>query len=95
MTTSVLNIADLEVRYAVDGPDVLAVAGLSLALQRGETYGLVGESGSGKSSVAMAIMRHLGRRGRIAAGSIRFNGLDLAALSKRRSATAARAIASP
>ena len=82
MTTSVLNIADLEVRYAVDGPDVLAVAGLSLALQRGETYGLVGESGSGKSSVAMAIMRHLGRRGRIAAGSVCFNGLDLAALSK-------------
>ena len=83
MTTSVLNIADLEVRYAVDGPCVLAVAGLSLALQRGETYGLVGESGSGKSSVAMAIMRHLGRRGRIAAGSICFNGLDLAVLSKR------------
>ena len=83
MSTSVLNIENLEVRYAVDGPDVLAVAGLSLALQRGETYGLVGESGSGKSSVAMAIMRHLGRRGRIAAGSICFNGLDLAVQSKR------------
>ena len=83
MTASVLNIADLEVRYTVDGPDVLAVAGLSLALQRGETYGLVGESGSGKSSVAMAIMRHLGRRGRIATGSIHFNGIDLAALSER------------
>ena len=83
MIAPVLNIADLDVRYTVDGPDVVAVAGLSLTLQRGETYGLVGESGSGKSSVAMAIMRHLGRHGRIAAGSLHFNGIDLAAISQR------------
>ena len=75
-----LDIAGLAVRYRDEDHDVLAVNGLSLTLGRGETYGLVGESGCGKSSVAMAIVRHLGRRGRIAQGSIRFDGVDLSTL---------------
>ena len=81
MVENILEITDLEVRYTGENLDVLAVAGISLALTAGKTVGLVGESGCGKSSVAMAIMRHLGRRGRISNGAICFRGMDMAELS--------------
>lgn len=56
--------------------------GVSLRLERGQTLGLVGESGSGKSLTAMAAMGLLPLiGGHVSAGSVRFDGQDLAALS--------------
>lgn len=59
-------------------PGFLAVDGLSLTLREGETIGIVGESGSGKSTLARAILRLVETE-----GSIRFNGHELAALSRK------------
>lgn len=59
--------------------------GVSLRLDRGETLGLVGESGSGKSLTAMAAMGLLPLiGGHVNAGSVRFDGQDLASLTDRQ-----------
>lgn len=80
---SVLSIEGLEVRYrTARRREVIAVSDLSLSVPVGGCLGLVGESGCGKSTIAMAIMRYLGGRGRISAGRILFQGEDLAALDE-------------
>ncbi|MDR3107194.1 MAG: ABC transporter ATP-binding protein [Bifidobacteriaceae bacterium] len=56
-----------------------AVDGVSLTVRRGTTAALVGESGSGKSTVANMVLSLLEPTG----GSIVFDGVDTAGLSKR------------
>ncbi|ANM30879.1 peptide ABC transporter ATP-binding protein [Acidobacteria bacterium Mor1] len=78
-----LQIRDLKVHY--DGPEgpVRAVDGVSLDVQRGETYALVGESGCGKTATALSVSR-LVEPGRIVGGSIRFDGDNLLALTEKQ-----------
>jgi oligopeptide/dipeptide ABC transporter ATP-binding protein len=57
--------------------------GISLSVQRGQILGLVGESGSGKSLTAMAAMGLLPLiGGRVTAGTVRFDGQDMAAMTE-------------
>ena len=56
-----------------------AVAGVSLALKRGQTIGVVGESGSGKSTLGRALLRLVPSDGRI-----RFADEDISDLDRQQ-----------
>jgi len=73
-----LEVRDLTVEFATRKGTVTAVKQVNLTIAKGETLGIVGESGSGKSVTSYTVMRILDRAGRIADGSIRFSGIDLA-----------------
>jgi peptide/nickel transport system ATP-binding protein len=66
---------------------VKALDGLSISIERGETFALVGESGCGKSMTALALMRLLPENGRITNGDITLQvenkGVDIVALPER------------
>src|SRR5687768_7503338 len=81
-TTPILEIDRLSISYLTRAAEIPAVVDFSLTVRPGECVGLVGESGCGKSTVAMAIMRYLGRNGRIAGGTMKFRGRDLMAMSE-------------
>lgn len=80
---ALLEINDLEVSYASgrgQGGDIRAVAGLSLAVNAGQSVGLVGESGCGKSTLARTIVG----LEQPSSGSIWFAGERLDTVSRRR-----------
>ena len=77
----ILVCKDLCISYYTRAGEIPAVVDFSLTVLPGETIGIVGESGCGKSTVAMAIMQHMGANGGIKSGSISFKGRDLTQLS--------------
>jgi peptide/nickel transport system ATP-binding protein len=77
----ILELEHARISYFTRAGEVNVIPGLSFALGAGEAMGLVGESGCGKSTVALAIVRYLGRAGRITGGRILFEGRDVAGLS--------------
>ena len=74
----VLSVRDLKISFRAYGGLVQAVRGVSFDLYRGETMAIVGESGSGKSVTSKAIMGILPPNASVDAGSILYDGLDLA-----------------
>jgi peptide/nickel transport system ATP-binding protein len=80
---AILQVHDLHTQFNTLDGVVRAVDGVSFELARGETLGIVGESGCGKSVTALSILRLIPTEtGRIASGSIRFEGEELTALSE-------------
>ena len=82
--TELLSVRNLSVGYGrPDGSVSTVVEDVALTVRRGEVHGLIGESGSGKTQTAFSILRLLPSGGRIVAGSITFEGTDLAGLSEK------------
>jgi peptide/nickel transport system ATP-binding protein len=82
MNQPAIELEDLQVVYRVRGTDRSVLRGVTMAIGRGESFGLVGESGCGKTTAAFAIMRYLPRNGRVVSGAIRVNGEDLLAMNE-------------
>jgi oligopeptide transport system ATP-binding protein len=86
--TPLLEVSDLVKHFPIkrgllidrEVDRVRAVDGVSLSVERGETLGLVGESGSGKSTLCRAVLQLL----EPTSGSVRFEGREIAGLSRRR-----------
>jgi peptide/nickel transport system ATP-binding protein len=77
MPEPLLVIDDLSISFFTRAGEIPAVMNFSATVEAGQALGLVGESGCGKSTVALGVMRDLGKNGRIVGGSIRFKGRDL------------------
>ncbi len=78
-----LEIENLAVAFGPPDKALHVVEDVAFSIDAHETVALVGESGSGKSVTALAIMRLLQEPGRIASGTIRFEGRDLLRLEER------------
>lgn len=89
-----LDVRDLSVDYEIGGAaawrrrTLTVVKGVSFTIAPGETYGLVGESGSGKSTTGKAILRLAD----VSAGSICFDGQDIAGLGRETPLSYRRAV---
>ena len=80
--TALLEVSGLRTSFKLEGGgEFAAVDGISFSVSSGRTLGIVGESGCGKSVTSLSIMGLLPKgQGRVSAGSIRFEGADLATL---------------
>jgi peptide/nickel transport system ATP-binding protein len=82
---SLVELTDLQVHFPIKSGVVFdrtvgyvyAVDGVSLSIERGQTYGLVGESGCGKTTLGRGLLRLVEPTG----GSVRFDGVELRELA--------------
>jgi len=81
--TNVLDITNLEVTFATDGGDVVAVNDVSLSVRSGEVLAIVGESGSGKTVTAKTILGLLPETA-VTRGAVMLGGNNVIALSPGR-----------
>jgi len=84
MTTErkpILEIRGLRTQFFLREGVVTALDGIDLTLYEKESVGIVGETGCGKSMTAFSILRLVPHPGRITAGSIKFKGIELTALT--------------
>ncbi|MCF4130178.1 ABC transporter ATP-binding protein [Methylobacterium sp. SyP6R] len=77
IATPLLSVADLAVTVPGPSGPWTAVAGIDLALARGETLGLIGESGSGKTLTGLALLGLLPSGASATARQLTFDGHDL------------------
>lgn len=77
---NLLEVRDLRTHFFTRAGVVKAVEGVSFSLDKGEILGLVGESGSGKSVTGFSLIGLVDPPGRIASGSIKFEGRELVGL---------------
>lgn len=79
---TILKVDDLSVNFQVRGRTLKAIHHVSLELKDQETLAIVGESGSGKSVLTKTFTGMLESNGRIASGTIDYDGQRLDQLKK-------------
>lgn len=72
-----LEVNNLKTQFKVKRGIVNAVNDVSFSVDKGEILAIVGESGSGKSVTSLSIMGLIRKPGRVAGGSMLFDGEDL------------------
>jgi peptide/nickel transport system ATP-binding protein len=77
-----LEVEGLKMHFFTREGVVKAVDDVSFRVGRGRILGLVGESGSGKSMTGFSVMGLVDPPGRVVAGRIALNGVDLATLDE-------------
>jgi oligopeptide/dipeptide ABC transporter ATP-binding protein len=87
MSTPILAVENLHVRFDTYAGTVHAVNGMTFEVHPGEMVGLVGESGCGKSVTGLAAIGMIDHPGRIVDGRVLFHGEDLATKSKEEMLT--------
>src|SRR5258705_7319717 len=80
MSEYILEVNNLSTHFFTRAGTIKAADEVSFRIKTGSTLALVGESGSGKSVTSLSIMRLVQPPGKITAGEILFNGLDLLTL---------------
>jgi peptide/nickel transport system ATP-binding protein len=78
-----LEVADLRTTFRTEDGEFAAVDSVSFEVDAGRTLAIVGESGCGKSVSSLSIMGLIAAPGRIAGGSIRFEGRELVGMAPR------------
>ena len=85
MTAPLLKVENLRIELTTRAGVAPVIDDLSFELGAGESISFVGESGCGKSMTALGIMGLLPEKiGRVASGSIQFDGEELTTASEKR-----------
>ncbi|MFC4809610.1 ABC transporter ATP-binding protein [Paenibacillus sp. GCM10023250] len=79
-----VEVRGLTIEFPMRAGLLRAVNDADFVIPEGQITALVGESGSGKSTMASAIMRAIAVPGRVAKGSIQFDGHDVMSLGKKQ-----------
>tara|TARA_R110002126_G_scaffold139763_4_gene284602 strand:+ start:263 stop:1972 length:1710 start_codon:yes stop_codon:yes gene_type:complete len=80
--SELLKISNLDVEFNTRRGTIKAARNINLTVSPGEVLGLVGESGAGKSTIGNAIVDLLEHPGRVAGGSVMFQGEELRGLNE-------------
>ncbi len=84
MSSPLLEVRDLSIRFATENGDVHAVKHVSFEMQPGETLAILGESGSGKSVTALSLTRLLPEPpANYDSGEILLKGRDILKMPRR------------
>jgi peptide/nickel transport system ATP-binding protein len=78
-----LEVDDLRTSFETPRGTLVAVDGVSLRLEAGQTVGVVGESGSGKTVLARSVLQLVSARNADIGGSVRLAGRELVGLSAK------------
>ena len=76
-----LDVENVAISFQTEKGRYRAVDDVSFKVNQGETLAIVGESGCGKSVTALATMGLLPEMGKVEAGKILFEGVDVSKLS--------------